>query len=157
MKAYTLSLSAKTLTITKAFEDAVATGEGEYYELYMRLMKDIPGLTIIRKTHATPRKYTSKSTGEITRCNPFKNLKYENMEAFMLCLSNAEEYMNEYLFLKNHAAKIQTNGYPLIRRWFTAQFPDYRKNPLVYLNTQPAVIPAAEVVEQYGAEAENVA
>lgn len=153
MKAYTLSLSAKTLTITKAFEDAVASGEGAYYELYMRLMKDIPGLTVIRKTHATPHKYISKSTGEISRCNPFKNLNYENMETFMLGLPNGEEYMNEYLFLRNHAAKIQTNGYPVVRRWFTAQFPDYRKNPLVYLHTQPAVISASEVMEQCGAEA----
>ena len=56
MKGYTLSLSAKTLTITKAFEDAVSKGEGEAYDLYTKFMREIPGLTVIRNTHATPSK-----------------------------------------------------------------------------------------------------
>ena len=48
MKNFTLSLTTKTLTITKAFEDAVATGEGKEYELYMRLLREIPGLIVVR-------------------------------------------------------------------------------------------------------------
>ena len=56
MKGYTLNLTAKSLTVTKAFEDAVSKGEGEAYELYTKFMRDIPGLTVIRKTHAAPRK-----------------------------------------------------------------------------------------------------
>ena len=157
MKGYTLNLTAKTLTITKAFEDAIAKGTGEAYELYTKFLRDIPGLTVERKTHATPTKYTSKSTGEKFNCNQFKNLKYENMEKFMMGLPNGEVYMNEYLFLRNYAADIQTNGYTLIRRWFVAQFPNFRKNPLYYINNQPAVVSAAEVAEQYEAEMEAAA
>ena len=67
-------------------------------------------------------------------------------------LPAAEAYMNEYLFLKNYAAEVQTNGYTIIRRWFVAQFPDFRKNPIVYLTNQPAVVSAAEVADQYEAE-----
>ena len=152
MKGYTLSLSAKTLTITKAFEDAVSKGEGEAYDLYTKFMRDIPNLTVIRKTHATPTKYVSKSTGEKFNCNQFKNLTYKNMETFIMGLPTAEAYMNEYLFLKNYAAEVQTNGYTIIRRWFVAQFPEFRKNPLVYLTNQPDVVSAAEVADQYEAE-----
>ena len=41
-------------------------------------------------------------------------------------------------------AKIQTNGYALIRRWFVAQFPDFRKNPMAYIDTQPDVLSGKE-------------
>ena len=157
MMNYKLSLPTKTLTITKAFEDAVATGEGKEYELYMRLLREIPGLIVVRKTHATPKKYQSKSTGEIFKCNQFKNLKYENMERFMMGLPNGEVYMDEYLFLRNHASDVQTNGYALIRRWFVAQFPDFRKNPMAYITNQPEVIPANEFAGMAENEVEQVA
>ena len=150
--SFTLSLTTKTLTITKAFEDAVAKGEGDAYETYKRLINDIPDLIVVRKTHETPTKYVSKSTGEKFNCNQFKNLTYKNMETFIMGLPAAEAYMEEYLFLKNYAAEVQTNGYTIIRRWFVAQFPDFRKNPIVYLTNQPAVVSAAEVADQYEAE-----
>ena len=157
MRNYVLNLPEKTLTITKAFENAIAKGDSDAYALYTKFLRDIPGLTVERKTHATPTKYTSKSTGEKFNCNQFKNLKYENMENFMMGLPNGEVYMNEYLFLRNYAAGIQTNGYTLIRRWFVAQFPNFRKNPLHYIHDQPAVVSAAEVAEQYEAEMEAAA
>lgn len=156
MKNFTLSLTTKTLTITKAFEDAVAKGEGDAYETYKRLMEDIPGLKVIRKTHASPKKYVNKQ-GEKFNCNQFKNLKYENMERFMMGLPNGEVYMDEYLFLRNHASEVQTNGYALIRRWFVAQFPDFRKNPMAYITNQPEVIRANEFAGMAENEVEKVA
>ena len=51
MKGYKLSLTAKTLTITKAFEEAWLDPESEEYKLYQRLMQEIPGLRVQRKTH----------------------------------------------------------------------------------------------------------
>ena len=57
MNGYKLNLTAKTLTITKEFEEAIAQGEGKAYELYTKFLRDIPGLTVIRKTHKTPSKY----------------------------------------------------------------------------------------------------
>ena len=65
----------------------------------------------------------------------------------MMGLPNGEEYMNEYLFLRNHASDIQTNGYTLVRRWFAKQFPQFRENPLSYLKKQPEVVSAAEAME----------
>ena len=152
MERYTFNPVAKTLVITAAFAKAMQNIESKEYTLYTQLMADIPGLTVIRKTHKTPSKYQSKSTGETFKCNQFKNLTYKNMETFIMGLPAAEAYMNEYLFLKNYAAEVQTNGYTIIRRWFVAQFPDFRKNPLAYLTNQPAVVSAAEVADQYEAE-----
>lgn len=156
MKNYTLSLTAKTLTITKAFEEAIAKGEGAEYETYKRLMKDIPGLKVIRKTHKTPISYTSKS-GEKFKCNQFKNLTYQNMEHFMSALPNKEEYLQEYTFLKDCASAVQHSGYALVRKWFVVQFPEFRKNPLFYLSNSPKVISAIPFMEKATAEAETVA
>lgn len=155
MKAYSLSLSAKTLIITKAFEDAVAKGEGEYYEIYTRLMKDIPDLTVIRKTHATPRRYVAKSTGEVFCCNQFKNLTYANMEAFIDGLPNREEYRTAYDFLRNCGSLPLPSRYAAVRRWFTAQFPEFRKNPLFYLYNQVAVIDFTPFIEEEISRAEE--
>ena len=154
MKGYTLNLTAKTLTITKAFEDAVSKGEGEAYELYTKFMRDIPNLTVIRKTHKTPKKYTSKSTGETFNCNQFKNLKYENMEGFINGLPNSKDYLPAYNFLKNCGALPQTSRYTVVRKWFVAQFPDFRKNPLFYLYNKVDVIDFTAILKEEQERAE---
>ena len=89
MKGYTLSLSAKTLTITKAFEDAVSKGEGEAYALYTKFMREIPGLTVVRK-------------------------------------------------------------------WFVAQFPEFRKNPLFYLYNEVKVVNIAPYIQEAQERAEEL-
>ena len=111
-------------------------------------------MKIINRTHATPRKYVSKSTGETFNCNQFKNLKYENMEGFINGLSNSEDYMKPYLFLKNCGSLPLTSRYTAVRRWFVAQFPDFRKNPLFYLyNNVPVIIDIVPFIQQAKEEA----
>ena len=155
MKGYTLSLATKTLTITKAFEDAVSKGEGEAYDLYTKFMREIPGLTVVRKTHKTPTKYTSKSTGEKFNCNQFKNLKYENMEGFINGLPNSQDYLPAYNFLKNCGSLPLTSRYTAVRKWFVAQFPEFRKNPLFYLYNEVKVVDIAPFIEEEQARAEE--
>ena len=156
MKGYTLSLSAKTLTITKAFEDAVSKGEGEAYDLYTKFMREIPGLTVIRKTHATPSKYVSKSTGEKFNCNQFKNLAYDNMEGFINGLPNSEDYLKAYNFIKNCGGLPQTSRYTAVRKWFVAQFPEFRKKPLFYLYNEVDVIDIAPFIQEAQERAEEL-
>ena len=151
MNAYKVDFVANTVTITAAFAKAMNDPTSAEYKIIAQIRKDFPEMEIIRKTHKTPSKYQTK-TGEKFNCNQFKNLTYKNMETFIMGLPAAEAYMEEYLFLKNYAAEVQTNGYTIIRRWFVAQFPDFRKNPIVYLTNQPAVVSAAEVADQYEAE-----
>ena len=151
MNTYKVDFVANTITITAAFAKAMNDPTSAEYKIIAQIRKDFPEMEIIRKTHKTPSKYQTK-TGEKFNCNQFKNLTYKNMETFIMGLPAAEAYMEEYLFLKNYAAEVQTNGYTIIRRWFVAQFPDFRKNPLAYLTNQPAVVSGAEVAEQYEAE-----
>ena len=151
MNTYKVDFVANTITITAAFAKAMNDPTSAEYKIIAQIRKDFPEMEIIRKTHKTPSKYQTK-TGEKFNCNQFKNLAYKNMETFIMGLPAAEAYMEEYLFLKNYAAEVQTNGYTIIRRWFVAQFPDFRKNPIVYLTNQPAVVSAAEVADQYEAE-----
>ena len=156
MNTYKIDFAANTIIITADFAKAMNDPTSAEYQIVAQVRKDFPEMRIIRKTHKTPSKYQTK-TGEQFNCNQFKNLTYKNMETFIMGLPSAEAYMNEYLFLKNYAAEVQTNGYTIIRRWFVAQFPDFRKNPIVYLTNQPAVVSAVGVVEQYDNEMENVA
>ena len=151
MNTYKVDFVANTITITAAFAKAMNDPTSAEYKIIAQIRKDFPEMEIIRKTHKTPSKYQTK-TGEKFNCNQFKNLTYKNMETFIMGLPAAEAYMEEYLFLKNYAAEVQTNGYTIIRRWFVAQFPDFRKNPIVYLTNQPAVVSAVEVADQYEAE-----
>lgn len=149
MEKYRLDIINKTLTISKGFADAVAAGKGDEYKVYTRLVNQIPGLNVVRKSHRTPSSYTTKS-GEKFSCNQFKNLSYENMERFMAALPNNEGYFTEYNFVRNAAAGIQTNGYTLVRKWFVTQFPEFRKNPLFYLYNKPELVEAESIIEMRG-------
>ena len=143
MENYKIDFVKNTFTITKAFEENMQNPKSEEYKFYTQILKDNPQLVVLRRTHKTPTKYVNKDN-EIFRCNQFKNLKFERMEKFMSALSRSDEYMAEYNFLKDYAGVIQINKYTLVRKWFVAQFPEFRKNPLVYLKNEPELIDAKE-------------
>ena len=140
-----------TFTISKAFEDKMQDFSSEEYKFYKRVIDEVPGIVVLRRTHKTPAKYVNKDK-EKFYCNQFKNLKFERMEEFMSSLPNGDEYKAQYEFLRYYAGVIQTNKYALVRKWFVAQFPDFRKNPLIYLYKQPEVLNAKDFADK---EVEN--
>ena len=153
MNTYKVDFVANTITITAAFAKAMNDPTSAEYKIIAQIRKDFPEMEIIRKTHKTPSKYQTK-TGETFNCNQFKNLKYENMEGFINGLSNSEDYMKPYLFLKNCGSLPLTSRYTAVRRWFVAQFPDFRKNPLFYLyNNVPVIIDIVPFIQQAKEEA----
>ena len=154
MEKYTLEIVNKTLTISAKFNEKLQDIDSEEFKLYERLLQTLPSLKVVRKTHKTPSQYTTKS-GETFKCNQFKNLKYENMERFISALPNKEEIFYEYNFIKKHAALIQTNQYTAVRRWFIAQFPEFRQNPLFYLYHTPNVISGVDFLYQANSKEEN--
>ena len=156
MKSYKLDLATKTLTITKAFEDSVNSGSGDEYELYMKLLHDIQGLRVVRKTHKTPRKYNNAS-GEITKCNQFKNLTYDRIESFIRILPNSDAFMSVYNYLRHGAGFVQTNAYSAVRRWFIAQFPKYRVDPLFYFHNEVKPVTDLTPFIQKGSEKDMAA
>ena len=142
---------SRTLMITEGFRKRMQDVESEEFLYYSKMMATIPGLKVIHRTHKTPRTYTTKE-GETFNCNPGKNLKYKNMENFIAGLPNGDEYMKEYKFLKECAAVIQTSRHNLVKKWFLAQFPDFRKNPLLYVYQTPNVVSSEQFLTQIGAD-----
>lgn len=140
MKGYKIDFTASTITITADFAKKMNDPTSAEYKTISLIKKDFPQMKIINKTHKTPRKYVSKSTGEKFNCNQFKNLTYENMETFISGLPNAEQYMTAFNFLKDCGSLPLTSRYTAVRRWFVDQFPEFRKNPLFYLYNEVSVI-----------------
>ena len=152
---YKVDFTSKTLTMTKAFEDKAQDPESKEFAILMNLQNSIPGLIVERKTHATPRKYTNKQ-GEKFNCNQFKNLTYDNMEGFINGLPNNEEYLKAYNFIKNCGSLPQTSRYTAVRKWFVAQFPEFRKNPLFYLYNEVKVVNIAPYIQEAQERAEEL-
>ena len=142
MEKFKFDVVSQTLTITAKFNEQMGNPMSEEYKLVMQFRADFPNLTIVRKTHKTPSHYTTKS-GEKFNCNQFKNLTYDRMEKFISALPQNVEYMSEYTVVKNFATSVKGNGYPLVREWFMTQFPEFRKNPLFYLNNTPLIVKAS--------------
>lgn len=139
METYKINPVTKTLIVTAAFEKAMNDPTSEEYRLYVQLQHDIPGLKVSRRTHKSPIKYRTKS-GEVFRCNQYKYLTYENMERFISSLPKRDELMEVYNYIRYGAGLVQTSCYAAVRRWFEAQFPNIRKNPLYYFNRDFEVI-----------------
>lgn len=139
MEQYKIDFMNKTLIVSAAFEKAMQDTESAEYKLFTTLQYDIKGLKVSRRTHKTPTRYHAAS-GEVFRCNPCKRLTYENMERFMSGLQQKDELMEVYRFIRNYAALPQASRYAAVRRWFSAQFPLLRKNPLIYYNNNFEVI-----------------
>ena len=147
MEKFVFDVVSQTLTITAKFAKMMNDTTSDEYKLVQWFRKDFPNLTIAKKTHKSATSYTTKS-GEKFNCNQFKNLTYDRMEKFIKALPKSESYLREYTFVKDFASAIQTNGYTLVRKWFVAQFPEFRKNPLFYLSHSPELVSGATFLEE---------
>ena len=147
MEKFSFDVISQTLTITAKFSKMMNDPQSDEYKLVQQFRKDFPNLTIAKKTHKSATHYTTKS-GEKFNCNQFKNLSYDRMEKFISALPKSESYLREYTFVKDFASAIQTNGYTLVRKWFVAQFPEFRKNPLFYLSHSPELVSGAAFLEE---------
>lgn len=142
---YKLDLAHQTLTLTAAFADAANNPASDEYNLVRQFQHDFPNLKIVNRTHATPKRYNNKN-GTITYHNQFNGLTYKKMEKFMGALPDGEKYLNEYNALRS-VVLLSPSGYASVRRWFAAQFPKYRENPLFYVKNSVEVIDYAAYVD----------
>ena len=155
MEKFQFDVISQTLTITAQFAKMMNDPENDEYKLVMRFRQDFPNLTITKKTHKSATHCTTKS-GEKFNCNQFKNLTYDRMEKFISALPKSKSYLREYSFVKDFASAIQTNGYTLVRKWFVAQFPEFRKNPLFYLSHSPELVSGFQFLDEETAGTETV-
>ena len=147
MEKFKFDVVSQTLTVTANFAEKMNDPESGEYKLVVQFQSDFPNLKIAKRAHKSATSYTTKS-GEKFNCNQFKNLTYDRMEKFIAALPKNEGYLREYLFVKNYASAIQHNGYTLVRKWFVAQFPEFRKNPLFYLYNTPELVSGFAFLEE---------
>ena len=141
MKAYSFAFDTRTLTITKDFAEKANNPKSEECQIIKAFQADFPTMKVKQRTHRTPAKYHT-AEGEVLTRNKRKGLTYERMERFIDALPRAEEYRAQYDFIKANAI----NPYDLTSKWFVAQFPFFRTNPLFYLNDKSKIVPAAAVL-----------
>ena len=139
MDGYSISFSNNTITITADFAKKMNNPTSKEFKTIAQIKKDFPKMEIVRRSHKSPSKYHTKS-GETFNCNQFKNLTYDKMERFIKGLPNNVEILKSFNYLKKCASSAQTAPYTVVRRWFVAQFPDFRTNPLYYLYNDVDVI-----------------
>ena len=114
---YKIDFVNNTLTMSKAFEDALNNPNSQEYKLFLQLRADFPGLTIIRKTRRAS-----------TKTSPNKNLTYKHMEQYMSVFQNADELLAQFEVVKE-CSKQQPSPYKFVRDWFEAQFENYKEQP----------------------------
>ena len=158
MEKYFFDVVTNTLTISARFNQALRDHNSEEYELLMALRADFPSLKIVRHTHQSPKSYKTKS-GEKFSHNPLKGLTFEKMEKFIDSIPDNEKIKDEYKRARQfaEAADVKTKAYSFISKWFIAQFPEYRKNPLFYINDTPECIGFEEFVKNEPVPLESVA
>lgn len=127
---YKIDFVNNTLTMSKAFEEALNNPASEEYKLFLQLRADFPGLTIIRKTRRAPKK-----------ARPTKNLTYKHMEQYMGVFKNADELRAQFKVVKE-CSKQQPSPYKFVLNWFKTQFPKYKELP-DFGNNAPKVIDLA--------------
>ena len=155
-KAYSVNYIDGTITVNSSFYEKLQDPTSEEYKLIKAIRADYPEMRIMNRTHKTPSKYTSKSTGETFNCNQFKNLTYKNMEGFINGLPNSQDYLKAYNFIKNCGSLPLTSRYTAVRKWFVAQFPEFRKNPLFYLYNEVKVVNIVPFIQEAQERAEEL-
>jgi hypothetical protein len=78
------------------------------------------------------------------------------MKAFIEGLPNSEKFMKSYNFLRYYGGLPQTSRYTVVRQWFVAQFPEFRKNPLFYLYNEVKVVNIAPFIQEAQERAEEL-
>lgn len=145
MERYKFNPITRTLVMSAGFARAISDISSDEYNLYKQMLADVPGLKVERKTHEKPTYYIGQD-GERTTYYPTKGLTIKKMEKFMNALPEGKKFLDEYNKLKA-VADICPSPYAAIRRWFVAQFPLYRENPLFYVNNSVEVIDFAAFLE----------
>lgn len=145
-RAYVFDVVKNTLTLSADFVDAMNDPESDEYKLVRQFQHDFPNLCVVRKTHSTPTRYHN-SDGSTTTYQKNKKLTYKRMERFLNVLPDGAEYLTAYWELREKAEDMCASPYAAVSAWFMKQFPQFRKNPLFYLNNKPAIIPISTVIE----------
>ena len=147
MERYKFYVESNTLEMSAGFARAAADVNSPEYELYRRMRNEIPDLKVVRKTHASPTSYKRKGSDKKTSYYPTKGLSYEKMEKFIKALPESKEYLETYETLCSLAKEMCPSPYAVVAKWFMAQFPKFRENPLFYVKNSVEIVDYAAFLE----------
>ena len=121
---YDFNFKTMTLTITKAFEEAMKDPFSTEYKILKQFKKDYPMVQVVEK------KTSHKGKG----------LTYENMKNYILSYSNSDEILPMF-YKAIDLSVVQANKYGFVKKWFLNQFPNYKEMPDFDENGEIYVIP----------------
>ena len=149
MERYKVDFTKQTLTLSAAFAAKANDTKSEEYALVCQFKRDFPTLRIVHKTHATPKRYKN-CDGSITERNKRRGLTYKRMEQYICAVSPKDDtdYLEAFYEVKAKAKAMCVSPYDAVSKWFVAQFPLYRTNPLFYLENQPEIIDFSAVLDR---------
>ena len=131
-----INFTNSTITLSAVVDNKARIHGSVEYEKLKEIMAELPGFTIHRNTHRSPK-----------TCNPDKGLTYANMERYMSVFKNATELQERFEEVKELSA-VQTNRYKYVRSWFISQFPDYKNLPdFISINQGNITIFPAPVID----------
>ena len=148
MERYKFDVAEQTLTLSAAFAAKANDPTSAEYALVKKFKSDFPSLRIVRKTHATPKRYKNRD-GSITERNKNNGLTYERMERFMSALGDdGLDYLEAYFTLREKAEAMCASPYSVVSAWFMRQFPKFRSNPLFYLDSAPNIVDFSTILDR---------
>lgn len=113
-KPYDINWDTNTLTMTKKFAAQANTYGTEAYNLVMDVRS--------KGFHTVIRQETKPRAACPTR------VTFKQMEAILSCMDNADVRL-EQLHIVMDMGKGQKNQYEYVRKWFLANYPNYRDIP----------------------------
>ena len=148
MERYKVDFTKQTLTLSAAFDAKANDPKSEEYALVCQFKRDFPNIVVVRKTHATPKRYKNRD-GSITERNKHNGLTYERMERFMSALGDdGLDYLEAYFTLRDKAEAMCASPYAAVSAWFMKQFPKFRSNPLFYLDSAPNIVDFSTILDR---------
>ena len=143
---FTLDFAAKTITGTKAAFARAGKGTGAEYDELTAKMAAHPDFTLVVKEQK------SNSTKET-----YNGLKFDFMERYISIQFNKDDLMAKYNRAKEIAKTQGTKTYPLVKKWFLAEFAGFtmekaKEEIIAYNIAQINSVSCAAVNEENTAE-----
>lgn len=113
---YEIDFIAETIIVTKKFYKAASVLNSPEYKELMQIRRDNPTFKIVLREI---KKNTDKQT--------YRNLTFENMEAFIKAKETDEAVRKERLAQYNtvkELSKVQAGPYAYVKAWFLKQYGD---------------------------------
>lgn len=118
-KGYKILFESNTVIMNKKFAAAAANYGTPENTLIKNIRNDFPGM-----------KEVVVSGHEQKKAHANTRFTYKNMEQYISAYDNSEELLKMFARVKKLSTPL-ASPYKYVSDWFVAQFPDYKKTPII--------------------------